>query len=40
MNDHLVAVKVSVESVTNQRVNLNSAAFNQNRLKLANTEPM
>ena len=33
MNRHLVAVKVSVERRTDQRVQLNGLAFDQNRLK-------
>src|SRR3989338_6782627 len=38
MNGHLVTVKVGVESVTNQRVNLDSATLNQNRSKRLNAE--
>ncbi len=38
MHSHLVTVKVGVISRTNQRVNFQSAALNQNRLKSLNTQ--
>ena len=38
MNGHLVAVEVGVERGTNQRVKVNSLAFDQNRLKRLNAQ--
>ena len=38
MNSHLVAVEVSVERSADQRVQLNSFAFDQERFKSLNTE--
>ena len=40
VHGHLVAVEVGVESVTDERMHLNSVAFNQNRLECLNTEAM
>ena len=38
MHSHLVAVEVGVERGTNQRMQLDGAALNQNRLKRLNTQ--
>ena len=40
MHRHLVAVKVGVESRANQRMNLDRLAFDQNRLKGLNPQPV
>ena len=38
MNGHLIAVKIRVESGTNERVNLDRFSFNQYRLECLDTE--
>ena len=40
MNGHLVAVKIGIEGRTHQGMNLNSLAFDQQRLKGLNAQPM
>jgi len=40
MNCHLIAVKIRVERLANQRMNPDGFAFHQNRLKRLNTESM
>ena len=40
VNGHLIAVEVSVESFTNQRVQVNRVTFHQDRLKRLNTHPV
>ena len=40
MHRHLVAVKVGIESRTNQGVDFDRLAFDENRLKGLDSEPM
>ena len=40
MNCHLVTVKVGIKSSTNERMQLDSLAFNQFRLESLDTEPV
>ena len=40
MDGHLVAVKVRVESGTNQRMNADGFTFNEDRFESLNTQPV